>query len=651
MAAVGSGSAHAAFPGTNGKIVFDRNGDLYVLNVNGSPAMPLLATSASETDATWSPDGHRIAFQSDAGGDTDVYTMNLDGSALTNVTNSAGFDGQPAWSPDGTQIAFSSERDGNREIYVWSSSSGLRRLTTNTVWDGSPAWSPEGTRIAFATERDGNREIYTMDASDGSNLVRVTTNSVPDDDPNWSPDGSRLAFGDVSRYCSNTGIHVVNTVVSNPDGSNAVTIAAAQDPSWSPDGTELAVARPVPSQPCSNRLLGIWTMLPNGASPQQLTSQRFVYDHRPDWQSLPSPQAKADLVISNMTSSASEVPRGSDVTFTILAGNAGPDPATSVALVDQLPPGLSFKTASSTKGRCGGAPLVTCRLGTLVSQQEVTITITATVASTSSGILNVASYKYGYEADPNGINDFRSVVVTVALADLSLSGNDSPDPIAEDVPLHFFVTVTNSGPVAAKNARLVATFSAPVAVDPASASLCAGGGTQITCTLGTLAPGSYGYGFDVDLSSQGELATTIDVMSDTEDPDSADTHIALTTRVAPPGCTIIGTDSDDVLSGNRQANTICGLKGNDTIDPRDGNDTVYGGDGDDHVLPGSGADLIYGGAGADSLEGGVGDDTLYGEKGVDYLDGGDGNDLCDVGPDGGTTFSCEGTPPPPPRYF
>jgi Tol biopolymer transport system component len=52
-------------------------------------------------------------------------------------------DGVPAWSPDGTRIAFESERDGNLEIYVMNADgSGVTRLTNDPASDSTPAWSP-----------------------------------------------------------------------------------------------------------------------------------------------------------------------------------------------------------------------------------------------------------------------------------------------------------------------------------------------------------------------------------------------------------------------------------------------------------------------------------------------------------------------------
>ncbi len=105
----------------------------------------LTNNAARDVFCAWSPDGTQIAFWSDRDGNGEVYVMNADGSNPTNLTNDPGSDWWPVWSPDGTQIAFVSGRDGNREICVMNlDGSGMLQLT-HTAFPGvniEPSWSP-----------------------------------------------------------------------------------------------------------------------------------------------------------------------------------------------------------------------------------------------------------------------------------------------------------------------------------------------------------------------------------------------------------------------------------------------------------------------------------------------------------------------------
>ena len=65
---------------------------------------------------------------------------------------------------------------------------------------------------------------------------------------------------------------------------------------------------------------------------------------------------------------------------------------------------------------------------------------------------------------------------------------------------------------------------------------------------------------------------------------------------------LIGSDYDDRLSGDGNANRLDGGAGNDTLLGDGGDDTLDAGDGDDRMSGGAGADILDGGAGTDRAE-------------------------------------------------
>ncbi len=90
---------------------------------------------------------------------------------------------------------------------------------------------------------------------------------------------------------------------------------------------------------------------------------------------------------------------------------------------------------------------------------------------------------------------------------------------------------------------------------------------------------------------------------------------------------ITGGAGDDIINGGSGDDDITGGTGDDIINGGSGDDDITGGTGDDIINGGSGNDDIAGGAGDDIIDGGSGNDQLYGEAGDDVLDGGAGNDI------------------------
>jgi TolB protein len=100
-----------------------QNADLWKLPVfaDGKPlgdAKEVLGTTREDSRGAWSPDGTRIAFNSDRGGEMNIYVHSLQDGSTTQLTSGPGGDYQPQWSPDGNHLAFFSSRTGN--TYIWT---------------------------------------------------------------------------------------------------------------------------------------------------------------------------------------------------------------------------------------------------------------------------------------------------------------------------------------------------------------------------------------------------------------------------------------------------------------------------------------------------------------------------------------------------
>ena len=205
--------------------------------------------------------------------------------------------------------------------------------------------------------------------------------------------------------------------------------------------------------------------------------------------------ATADLSLRKIVDNA-EPNLGDTVTFTITVSNAGPDLATGVSVLDQLPAGLAFVSSTPSIGNYSAATGI-WTIGEIGVGVTRTLLLVAT-GTTPGAKVNVARVGTADQFDSDSTpgnnvlaeDDQDAVTVTPQLIDLSLTktiNNASPN-IGQNVT--YVLTLTNAGPSTATGVTVLDRLNAGVSLISATATNGNYSPTTGIWTVGPIAAGA-----------------------------------------------------------------------------------------------------------------------------------------------------------------
>jgi Tol biopolymer transport system component len=177
------------------RIVFDAQlvrQNLRELASDGSGAGRWLTRGSAIARQPWyAPDGKRILFSSNQGGNLDVWSISAEDGSLRRLTDDPADDYDPALTPDGRHLLWSSNRGGHFEIWIAEADGSSPRQLTR---DGADAENATATRDgwviynSYHPQKSGVWRIR-LDGSGATQVVRGVT-----ENPEVSPDGAYVSY-------------------------------------------------------------------------------------------------------------------------------------------------------------------------------------------------------------------------------------------------------------------------------------------------------------------------------------------------------------------------------------------------------------------------------------------------------------------------
>jgi eukaryotic-like serine/threonine-protein kinase len=197
---------------------------------------PLAAPARAYMDPRLSPDGRRLAVAISEQ-ETQEWIYDFSRNTLTRFTFEGNYNLNPVWTPDGKRIAFESNKEGPPNLFwqMADGSGGLERLNVSESIQAPNSWTSDGQLLAFVELNSmSGVHMWVLRMSDRKALpfIRTPSNETL---PRFSPDGRWLAY--MSDESGRYEIYVQS--YPGPGGKWQISTEGGTAPVWNPNGREL----------------------------------------------------------------------------------------------------------------------------------------------------------------------------------------------------------------------------------------------------------------------------------------------------------------------------------------------------------------------------------------------------------------------------
>jgi serine/threonine-protein kinase len=145
-----------------------------------------------------SPDGTRVAFETEGGGESAIWISDVAGATNRQRLTFAGNSRFPIWSNDSRRIVFQSDRDGDQGLFIQpadGSASGHRLTRSGSDAAHVPqSWSPTDAVLLLTMSEAAQVSLWTLSLNDKHATAFPNVPTAESISAAFSPDGKWVAY-------------------------------------------------------------------------------------------------------------------------------------------------------------------------------------------------------------------------------------------------------------------------------------------------------------------------------------------------------------------------------------------------------------------------------------------------------------------------
>ena len=154
--------------------------ELWLYNLEGDVIRPLATEFGHYAHPDWHPDGDRVVFTADAGGDgLDLWEVDIATGLRWRLTHGDGDSTWPTWSDDGRDLLYVRQTDADFELVLRRRGEPEEVLLASTQPLYAPSFRPDKSLVTVIVETASGLRVDMVILS----RPRLLRTLIEDDDP------------------------------------------------------------------------------------------------------------------------------------------------------------------------------------------------------------------------------------------------------------------------------------------------------------------------------------------------------------------------------------------------------------------------------------------------------------------------------------
>jgi hypothetical protein len=270
--------------------------------------------------------------------------------------------------------------------------------------------------------------------------------------------------------------------------------------------------------------------------------------------------ADVDVAIS---ASATTLDRGSTANVTVNVSNSGPSPSTTTQLALVLPMNMSASNIATSRGSCTlstntpAADTISCALGTLAANAGANVTFALHGDEVGGHTLTADASGAGQDTD--GVHTASRAFIVRPVADLTVTLDESADPVTVGAGFQYVATVTNNSGDGGDLTVSIPVTGAVITGATANFGTCSTANNAVTCSSLGLSGGATGnvtINLTSDVPGIATATATVSFSGTDTNPANNTATIGTTLRLVGDISVEIAESADPVAVGAAMTYTV-----------------------------------------------------------------------------------------------